>query len=123
MGQGFPREVRVLRAPCMGRCDKAPAVEVGHNHLAGASAASVIDAIDGADVGKGVDRGAVAAHVGGPDERAAVGGDLGNEGVGVGVEGQVRADQDGEGRLRGIGGLPKGRTWRPSGGQPPSFST
>ncbi|MEM7300628.1 MAG: NAD(P)H-dependent oxidoreductase subunit E [Pseudomonadota bacterium] len=26
-------EVRVLRAPCMGRCDTAPALEIGHNHV------------------------------------------------------------------------------------------
>jgi formate dehydrogenase beta subunit len=25
-----PSEVRVLRAPCMGRCDTAPVLEVGH---------------------------------------------------------------------------------------------
>ncbi|MFV0515403.1 MAG: NAD(P)H-dependent oxidoreductase subunit E [Jhaorihella sp.] len=28
-----PREVRVLRAPCMGRCDSAPVLELGHNHI------------------------------------------------------------------------------------------
>ena len=26
-------EVRVVRAPCMGLCDKAPACEVGHRHV------------------------------------------------------------------------------------------
>ncbi|MDQ7072165.1 MAG: NAD(P)H-dependent oxidoreductase subunit E [Rhodobacterales bacterium] len=26
-------DVRVLRAPCMGRCDTAPVLEVGHNHI------------------------------------------------------------------------------------------
>ncbi len=26
-------EVRVLRAPCMGRCDTAPVLEIGHNHI------------------------------------------------------------------------------------------
>ena len=31
---GFdPTEVRVLRAPCMGRCDTAPVLELGHNHI------------------------------------------------------------------------------------------
>ncbi|MDZ7708801.1 MAG: NAD(P)H-dependent oxidoreductase subunit E [Roseovarius sp.] len=31
---GFdPGEVRVLRAPCMGRCDTAPVCELGHNHI------------------------------------------------------------------------------------------
>ena len=28
-----PAEVRVLRAPCMGRCDTAPVCELGHNHI------------------------------------------------------------------------------------------
>ncbi len=28
-----PAAVRVLRAPCMGRCDTAPAVEIGHRHV------------------------------------------------------------------------------------------
>ena len=26
-------KVRVLRAPCMGRCDTAPVLEIGHNHI------------------------------------------------------------------------------------------
>ncbi|SHG55681.1 NAD(P)H-dependent oxidoreductase subunit E [Cognatishimia maritima] len=31
---GFdPAEVRVVRAPCMGRCDTAPVLEIGHNHI------------------------------------------------------------------------------------------
>lgn len=28
-----PEQVRVVRAPCMGRCDTAPVAEVGHNHV------------------------------------------------------------------------------------------
>ena len=32
-----PNEVRVLRAPCMGRCDTAPTLELGHNHIDHAS--------------------------------------------------------------------------------------
>ncbi|MHA6262650.1 NAD(P)H-dependent oxidoreductase subunit E [Arenibacterium sp. CAU 1754] len=32
--QGLDRsQVRVLRAPCMGRCDTAPVLEIGHNHI------------------------------------------------------------------------------------------
>ncbi|WP_431024158.1 NADH-ubiquinone oxidoreductase-F iron-sulfur binding region domain-containing protein [Halomonas sp. H5] len=38
--------VRVLRAPCMGRCDTAPVVEVGHRHLGRADAAGVRAAIE-----------------------------------------------------------------------------
>ncbi|MEM7645246.1 MAG: NAD(P)H-dependent oxidoreductase subunit E, partial [Pseudomonadota bacterium] len=28
-----PAKVRVLRAPCMGRCDTAPVLEIGHRHV------------------------------------------------------------------------------------------
>ena len=28
-----PAQVRVLRAPCMGRCDTAPTLELGHHHI------------------------------------------------------------------------------------------
>ena len=28
-----PKKARVLRAPCMGRCDTAPVLEIGHNHI------------------------------------------------------------------------------------------
>ena len=38
-------EVRVLRAPCMGRCDTAPALEIGHNHIDFASLEKVEAAI------------------------------------------------------------------------------
>ncbi len=34
-------EVRVISAPCMGRCHEAPVVEVGHRHLGNATRASV----------------------------------------------------------------------------------
>ncbi|MCB1897514.1 MAG: NAD(P)H-dependent oxidoreductase subunit E [Rhodocyclaceae bacterium] len=36
-----PGAVRVVAAPCMGRCHQAPVVEVGHRHLGHASRASV----------------------------------------------------------------------------------
>ena len=37
-------KARVVRAPCMGLCDKAPAVEVGHRHLTRATVESVVAA-------------------------------------------------------------------------------
>ncbi|TVP49247.1 MAG: NADH-quinone oxidoreductase subunit F [Halomonas sp.] len=44
---GFdPDTVRVLRAPCMGRCDSAPVVEVGHHHLQFATAEGVAAVVD-----------------------------------------------------------------------------
>ncbi len=42
-------EVRVLRAPCMGRCDTAPTLEIGHNHIDHATPEKVVEAIDAAD--------------------------------------------------------------------------
>ncbi len=39
------REVRVLRAPCMGRCDRAPVAAVGHNHLTSTSSGAVMSAV------------------------------------------------------------------------------
>jgi formate dehydrogenase beta subunit len=41
-----PALVRVRRAPCMGRCDKAPVVEVGHHHVCHANVENVGAAID-----------------------------------------------------------------------------
>ncbi len=40
-----PTEVRVLRAPCMGRCDTAPVLEIGHNHIDTATVEKVHAAI------------------------------------------------------------------------------
>jgi NADH:ubiquinone oxidoreductase subunit F (NADH-binding)/NADH:ubiquinone oxidoreductase subunit E len=39
------KEVRIIRAPCMGRCDTAPVAEVGHRHLDHANADSVVAAV------------------------------------------------------------------------------
>ena len=36
-----PKEVRVVRAPCMGRCATAPVAEVGHRHIDHATAEAV----------------------------------------------------------------------------------
>ena len=40
-----PARVRVLRAPCMGRCDTAPVLEIGHHHIDHATPALVETAI------------------------------------------------------------------------------
>ncbi len=40
-----PSEVRILRAPCMGRCDSAPVAEVGHNHIGHATDEKVLAAM------------------------------------------------------------------------------
>ncbi len=42
--------VRVLRAPCMGRCDTAPVAEVGHCHVDNATVDQIKSAIDNGEV-------------------------------------------------------------------------
>ena len=44
-----PTRVRVLRAPCMGRCDTAPVLEIGHNHIDNATVEKVEAAIAAGD--------------------------------------------------------------------------
>ncbi|MBK0325914.1 NAD(P)H-dependent oxidoreductase subunit E [Rhodobacteraceae bacterium F11138] len=44
-----PAQVRVLRAPCMGRCDTAPVLEIGHNHIDHATPDKVQAAIAAGD--------------------------------------------------------------------------
>ncbi|WP_298838696.1 NAD(P)H-dependent oxidoreductase subunit E [uncultured Roseobacter sp.] len=44
-----PAEVRVLRAPCMGRCDTAPVLELGHAHIDHATPEKVHAAIAAGD--------------------------------------------------------------------------
>lgn len=44
-----PQQVRVVRAPCMGRCDSAPVVQVGHRHLEQVGTKDVISCIEAGD--------------------------------------------------------------------------
>ena len=44
-----PAAVRVMRAPCMGRCDTAPVLELGHNHIDHATPEKVHAAIAAGD--------------------------------------------------------------------------
>lgn len=47
LSDGFdPETVRVRRAPCMGRCDTAPVVAVGHHHVVNANARNVGAAVE-----------------------------------------------------------------------------
>ena len=39
-------EIRVLRAPCIGSCDTAPAAEVGHHHVDHATAGKLLEIAD-----------------------------------------------------------------------------
>src|SRR5690625_2104143 len=44
-----PAQVRVLRAPCMGRCDTAPVLEIGHRHVDHATPEKVNEVIASGD--------------------------------------------------------------------------
>ncbi|MEN3210856.1 NAD(P)H-dependent oxidoreductase subunit E [Methylorubrum populi] len=107
--------VRVVRAPCVGLCDHAPAVEVGHNFLHRADLASVRAAVEAEDTH---------AHI--PDyveydAYRAGGGYATLERLRSGelaVEDVLKVLDDGG--LRGLGGagFPTGRKWRSVRGEP-----
>jgi len=40
------KDVRVVRAPCMGRCETAPVAEIGHRHINCASVETVAEAVE-----------------------------------------------------------------------------
>ncbi len=49
LSQHVPSDVRVLRAPCMGRCDTAPVAEVGHRHVSPANCAGLLETVSARD--------------------------------------------------------------------------
>jgi len=108
-------EMRIVRAPCIGMCDCAPAAEVGHNVIAPATADTVTAAVavkqTHAIIPAHIDYGAYVA-AGGYNL-------LGHLRGGVLTVEEVLAGLDNAG-LRGLGGagFPTGRKWRSVLGQP-----
>ena len=102
-----PAEVRVVRAPCMGRCDTAPVLEIGHNHIDHATVEKVHAAIAADDTHAHVPN-----YQGFDAYRAAGGYD---ELVSLRDGGDWKALQDkvNESGLRGLGGagFPSGKKW------------
>ena len=108
-------QVRVVRAPCVGLCDHAPAAEVGHNFLKNANVASVKTAVGHNDthphVPNYIDYDAYRAGGGyGTLERLRTGA--------LAVEAILKILDDSS--LRGLGGagFPTGRKWRSVRGEP-----
>jgi formate dehydrogenase beta subunit len=106
------RDVRVIAAPCVGRCEHAPAVVVGQNPVAPARAEAVVAAVAAGATRHAAD--ATAAHIGYAAYRAHGGYAL-LEGCLAGtrdVEAIIGAMEDSG--LRGLGGagFPTGRKWR-----------
>jgi formate dehydrogenase len=107
--------IRVVRAPCVGRCDTAPAAEVGHHFVDHASVASVLGAANGGDTH---------AHL--PDY---IGYDAYVAGGGYALLQRLRSGELSkedllksldDASLRGLGGagFPTGRKWRAVLGEP-----
>ncbi|MCH8808933.1 MAG: NAD(P)H-dependent oxidoreductase subunit E [Proteobacteria bacterium] len=101
-------KVRVLRAPCMGRCDAAPAAEVGHRHVEHATVDSLTAATAGGNLHPEMpayqDLAAYRAEAGYTRLADCLDGRLDVEGVIATL---------GESGLRGLGGagFPTGRKW------------
>ena len=102
-----PADVRVVRAPCMGRCDTAPVLEIGHNHIDHATPEKVTAAIAAQDTHVHVpDYETFAAYK--ADGGYAVLNDLRANGDWEKVQDKVL-----ESGLRGLGGagFPSGKKW------------
>jgi formate dehydrogenase len=101
--------IRVVRAPCVGRCDTAPAAEVGHHFVDHASAQSVLAAAKGGDTHAHlpdyIDYAAYVAGGGYGLLKRLRSGELAKEDL-------LKALDDAS--LRGLGGagFPTGRKWR-----------
>src|SRR5258708_9296244 len=107
--------IRVVRAPCVGRCDTAPAAEVGHHFVDHASVANVLAAAKTGDIHAHlptyVDYDAYVAGGGYTLLRRLRSGKLKKENL-------LKALDDAS--LRGLGGagFPTGRKWRAVLGEP-----
>lgn len=101
-------DIRVMRAPCIGSCDTAPAVHVGHHHVDHATAMDVL---------KLAESGETHPHIPDYQDYEAYLADGGYSVLMQCLEGQIAVDDViaklSDGGLRGLGGagFPTGRKW------------
>ena len=101
-------EVRVLRAPCMGRCQVAPTVEIGHKHIDHAT----VEKID-----KAIERGDFEAEIPRYQNLAQYQSDGGYQAIAAMRSGERSVEQVQDSviasGLRGLGGagFPSGKKW------------
>ncbi len=104
-----PERVRLVRAPCMGRCDTAPVAEVGHHHVDHASVETVMAAANA---------GRVHPEIPDYEDYAAYVEDGGYQLLKSCLDGDAKLDDIigalDESGLRGLGGagFPTGRKWQ-----------
>jgi formate dehydrogenase beta subunit len=103
-----PKDVRILRAPCMGRCDTAPVCEIGHRHVDHATPDNIQSVLDSKDYHPQIpaykDLGVYQADGGYEVLKACLSGDRSAEDI---IEELSGSD------LKGLGGagFPTGRKW------------
>ena len=102
-----PAKVRVLRAPCMGRCDTAPVAEVGHRHADHATPDLISDVIASGDLHPQM------PEWEGYDAYVAGGGYATLKDIRENGDPEAVQDKVLESGLRGLGGagFPSGRKW------------
>ncbi len=109
------QDVRVISAPCIGRCEQAPAVCVGQNAVAPASVVGVVEAVE-----NGATQAQIHEHIALAQYRAQGGYALYQRCI----QGEIPVEDVlstlESSKLRGLGGagFPAGRKWRIVRGQP-----
>ena len=102
-----PNSVRVVRAPCMGRCDTAPVIELGHRHIDHATPETVTAAVSAGDTH------AIIPDYQDFDAYRVAGGYTKLEELRAGGDWQEVQATVAESGLRGLGGagFPSGKKW------------
>ncbi len=111
--QASLKDVRILRAPCMGRCATAPVAEVGHNHVDHATLKKITEAVAGKHIHP-----EIPDYIGFDDYCGSGGYRLWKDCLKGRYSPERILDDLDTSRLKGLGGagFPTGRKWRIVGG-------